>query len=625
MGDRGQRRAEWASPMFSSLMGGLNVLRSSENRGKRTLAPGKGGGGVTVTFGRSHFSFRTKRREWIVILGLAFFLFFLSFPFAILTLGALMIPVYATMLVVLDVWNGWAVLDLARASWEARRHPRALAVHVGLLAPALLAVAGWLSPPDIFNRPKTPVAGAALFALIYSIAQVVFTGRRTHRDFFAPVYNLFNLVFLSAWVTAEGSTGSDPGPLTYAFAHSVGLFQMLNISFVAGWGPFFVLPSYLPKLKGLRWSPGTPQGRGFGFLLRRLPPTLQGGVRKAAWGISKASGGLVIYATVALLLLFPLAVGSTGSFYAIDPTTLPHHPTLGVHFAATGGAFTGVTRAPPNWRDLVAREVTDARALGLDYVRYDLQVELLQDASSLGALDEALCAVRAGGLDVILSPYGSSGWAGSHPSFEELNRTIAEEAVFLAERYQPAYLFPFYEPNGQVAINLGHGMPTATWVGAIEDVAERIKDASPSTRVLIEVSDGPQGPELFASLMATPAPIDAVGFDLYPGGADDLSKVDVYADIARTNPSRQFWISEFGLDTIQYGEVAQARILAKLLSQGSTRWNVTGYCVWGLEDNTGIGLDKTLLVGLGITTLEGRRKAAFDTYRDYITALRSGP
>ncbi len=580
---------------------------------------------MSTAFGRNRFALRTRRREWLAIVGIAVLLFLVSFPFAILTLGALMVPVYATMLVVLDVWNGWVVVDLARTSWDARRDPRAMVVRLGLLAPALLALAGWLGPPDIFNRPKTPLAGAALFALVYSIAQFVLTGRRTHRDFFAPVYNLFNLVFLSAWVAAEGSTGKDPGPLTYAFAHSVGLFQMLNISFVAGWGPFFVLPSYLPKVKGLRWPLGSPQGRGFGFLVRRLPGAIGSGVRKAAWGFSKASGGLVVYATVALLLLLPLAASSTGSFYAIDPTTLARRATSGVHFAATAGTFTGVTRAPPNWRDLVAREVEDARALGLDCVRYDLQVELLQDPSSLAALDDAVAAVRTGGLDIILSPFGSNAWGGSHPSFEELNRTIADEAVFLAARYRPAYLFPFYEPNGQVAINLGHGMPTAAWVGAIDDVAKRVKDASPSTRVLIEVSDGPQGPEIFASLMATPAPIDAVGFDLYPGGADDLSKVEGYAELARANPSRQFWISEFGLDTIQYGEVAQARILAKLLSQGSTRWNVTGYCVWGLEDNTGIGLDKTLLVGLGITTLEGRRKAAFDTYRDYITALRSGP
>ena len=53
--------------------------------------------------------------------------------------------------------------------------------------------------------------------------------------------------------------------------------------------------------------------------------------------------------------------------------------------------------------------------------------------------------------------------------------------------------------------------------------------------------------------------VDAVGFDLYPSSASDLAKVDAYDAVARAHPEKEFWISEFGLETIQFGQEAQAR------------------------------------------------------------------
>src|SRR3990172_8752954 len=79
---------------------------------------------------------RRRGRGWAVILGVAVLLVPASLVVTSLTGGALGIVVYAGLLILLTVWNAWAVLDLARAMWFARVHRKALGIHVGLLAVA---------------------------------------------------------------------------------------------------------------------------------------------------------------------------------------------------------------------------------------------------------------------------------------------------------------------------------------------------------------------------------------------------------------------------------------------------------------------------------------------------------
>ncbi|OGS48783.1 MAG: hypothetical protein A3K68_00165 [Euryarchaeota archaeon RBG_16_68_13] len=588
---------------------------------EKAMRPATPSGGVSVPVAPPPRPAKRRRREGALILGVAVLLVPASLVVTSLTGGALGIVVYAGLLILLTVWNAWAVLDLARAVWFARAHRRALGVHVGLLAGALAAALLWGAGLDLSTKPRAPLFVAAALSLAYTVLQLFLSARRSRRDLLAPFYNLFNVVFLAVYLAAE-QPATAVGNLPLAFARSVALFQFLNIHFVAAFGPFLLLPSFLPKLKGLKWPPGAPEGPGFGELLGRRRPTVRRWLHPPARIVSTAAGGFVVYAAVALLVFLPFGYATVASFNGIDPAALPYGVQPGTEFAATAGSLTDIVRPPANWPALVERERALAAELDLDFLRFDLKTEFLRDPTSLAALDRAVADIRSDGRDVILSPFGADSWSSSRPTFEDLNRTIADDAVFLADRYHPAYLFPFFEPNGQVAINLGHGMPTASWVGAVESVAPRVKAASPATRILIEVASGTQGLELAAALFASPAPIDAVGFDLYPQSASDLDQVDAYAEIARAHPAREFWISEFGLDAIQFGADAQARFLAAVLSRGSTRWNVAGFSVWALEDNAGLGMDKVLQSALGLTTLEGQRRPAFAVYRDAIAAIR---
>ncbi len=562
-----------------------------------------------------------RRREWALILGVAVLLVPVSVIVTSLTGGALGVLAYAVLLVLLTLWNAWVVLDLARATWFARGHRKALGVHTGLLAVALAAGILWGSGFDLATKPRAPLFVAAALSLTFTVLQLFLSARRSRRDFLAPFYNLFNVVFLAVFLAAEQPAAS-VGSLPLAFARSVALFQVLNIHVVAAFGPFLMLPSFLPKLKGLKWPPGAPEGPGFGELLGRRRPAVRRWLHPPARAVSTAAGAFVVYAAVALMVFLPIGYVTVASFNGIDPAALPYGLQPGTEFAATAGSLTDVVRAPADWAALVDRERMFAAELDLDFLRFDLKTEFLRDPASLAALDRAVADIRSDGRDVILSPFGADAWSSSRPTFDDLNRTIADDAVLLADRYHPAYLFPFFEPNGQVAINLGHGMPTASWAGAIEAVARRIKAASPATRVLIEVASGAQGLELAAALFASPAPIDAIGVDLYPQSLSDLDQVDAYAEIARAHPAREFWISEFGLDAIQFGANAQARFLAAVLSRGSTRWSVAGFCVWALEDNAGLGMDKVLQSALGLTTLDGQRRPAFAVVRDAIAAIR---
>lgn len=272
-------------------------------------------------------AFGSRRREWLAILGLALVLIPLALFAMVLTRGALTTVTYLGLLALLSLWNASVVLDLLRAAWASCRQRLPLALRLALLSLALPSALLWGLPLDLPGRPKGPLVVAALLALAYTAAQLVVTARRSRRDYFAPIYNLFNLAFLAAFAAAEGGPPPGIGALPYLLAHGVGMFQMINISFAASLAPVFILPSYLPKVKGLRW-PGVAEGHGFDGFLRRIP-RLRPALHWAAWAVSKASGALVLYSAICLLVLSPLAAAGVVSFWAADPHGLAYPPGPG--------------------------------------------------------------------------------------------------------------------------------------------------------------------------------------------------------------------------------------------------------------------------------------------------------
>jgi hypothetical protein len=293
-------------------------------------------------------------------------------------------------------------------------------------------------------------------------------------------------------------------------------------------------------------------------------------------------------------------------------------PRPGFEFGAVGRAFTDQAEPVASWQSVVDDEVARAKELGLQLIRYDLQTELLSSEDDLARLDVAVAEIRAAGMDVMLSPFGSGHWEGLHPSFGALVERIRNDTLLLVDRYSPAWVLPFYEPNGQVAVNLGRMAPVGDWVAAIDSLGREVRARSNHTRILIEVANEPvQGHKLVEALSAPGLAIDAIGFDLYPGNSHDLEVIKGYRDRA-TNPALAFWISEFGVETVMFGQRAQSRAISSVVSRASGPLNATGLCVWTLLDDTVIPSN------MGLVGRTGEPKEAFGTLRDAIRAVRGG-
>ncbi|NIP33944.1 MAG: hypothetical protein GWN18_03325, partial [Thermoplasmata archaeon] len=258
------------------------------------------------------------------------------------------------------------------------------------------------------------------------------------------------------------------------------------------------------------------------------------------------------------------------------------------------------------------------RELGLDHIRYDLHKEFIDDPREMPRLEAGIAEIREAGLDVILSPFGSARWESDPPSFDELVAEIQRETYLLVEAFEPAWVFPFFEPNGQVRVNLGGFAPVEDWMEVINETGTRVRELSNRTRVLIEVAIEPeQGLDLVRGLSEPGMAIDAIGVDLYPISAGDLDKLDPYREAA-TNDQLGFWISEFGVETVMSGHGGQARALSEVLVSATDGLDADGICVWALLDDT------VLPSNLGIVARNEDEKEAHRVLMEAIDQIRSG-
>jgi hypothetical protein len=290
-------------------------------------------------------------------------------------------------------------------------------------------------------------------------------------------------------------------------------------------------------------------------------------------------------------------------------------------FAVVGAALTDTTSPPPDYPATIDEEVQLAKGLGVQLLRYDIQLELLESSEGRASIAYAIHAAHQAGLGVVLSPFGRHSWGGQAVGAAELNLTLQNETAWLASEFRPDWIFPFYEPNGQLQSDLGHPLTTSAWMPMIAAASREVKELSPRTQVLIEVADGPQGLDLVRAVARIPD-VDALGFDLYPTSASRISEANAYAAAWHSASTKPFWISEAGLGSIVFGEEAQANFYGAAVANAFGPWNASGFCAWGLQDNVGEGLGPHLLNSLGLVAFDGREKPSYDAYRLAIASVR---
>ncbi|UCC92528.1 MAG: hypothetical protein JSW25_07630 [Thermoplasmata archaeon] len=577
------------------------------------------------------------RRRGLVISALVVTPIMLAF-LAAGGLGVIGLGGYLVVFFLLVLWNFFA-------AWRAINNRRA--TFGGLLAPVNLAFAsGYVMVFLVWGPGVIYMWGSdrALWALAYAVAATMTiyqlwrapSTRRLRNHLFA-VYNVVGTLAVAAWAMADvGSPGV--WPLTVA-AQSWGITQALLYMWGAYFAPIFFLPPLLvyevaiyqdeeedpqvsvdpdtgvvhiaseDSLAAAIGDGGAPDGPPAPVVItaRRGPVR-----RVTSFAFDSLLGGLVVF-----LVVFS-AVGTINlvSWNDLDdPSDAVYGSDPDFEFAAMGRAFTDRRFSVDGWREVVAAEIEHANELGLDYIRYDLHKEFIDDGFEMAKLNESIIDIRRAGMDVILSPFGSVRWEGDPPSFEELVAEIKRETYLLVETFEPAWVFPFFEPNGQVRVNLGGFAPVEDWVEVINQTGTRVRELSDHTLVLIEVAIEPeQGIALVEALSEPGLAIDAIGVDLYPLSAGDLDKLGPYREAA-TNEELEFWLGEFGVETVLSGHKGQARALSDVLVRASDGLDADGICVWALMDDT------VLPSNLGLVARNGEEKEAYWVLQDAIDAI----
>ncbi len=533
----------------------------------------------------------------------------------LLGLGGYVVIVFAVV-----VWNFAALFRATTNRYTSFRGlfaPWNLAV---LLAYGFVFVVWGIYVLDLWAEDRMWYAlGYAVAAAVAASAMLTEARTRRLRNHLILAYNIIGTLALGAWAAAD--QGSDGGLVLGAVAQGWGVVQTLLFTWGAYFAPIFFLPPLLliePRTEvapsGTQESPDGPDPEGADGVSAQQKG--RGPVRRlSSWGMDGALGAMVV-----LLVLFSVVGGGNIASWndLPDPVDAVYAQRDDFEFAAVGRAFTDRGDPTATWRSVVDQEIQRAKDLGLDHIRYDLQRELLNNPDHLDKLDVAVGLIRDAGLDVMLSPFGSGGWEADHPTFMELVEEVGRETRVLVQRYEPAWVLPFFEPNGQTAVNLGRMADVEDWVAVIDALAREVHAMSNRTRVLIEVAMEPeQGLELVEALSDDGLAIDALGVDLYPMSADVLDDLDDYRRRA-TNPDLGFWISEFGVESVLSGRVGQARALSSVLARATGELNGTGICVWSLLDDT------VLPSNLGIVGRDGGPKAAYGVLKEAIEQVRGG-
>jgi len=552
-------------------------------------------------------------------------------------LGVIGLGGYLVAFSAMVIWNFFA-------TWRTITNRRG--TFKGMLAPYNLAfIAGYALVFLVWGPGAIYMWGSdrGLWALAYAVAAAMTivqvwrqhdTRRFRHHLFI--VYNVVGALAVGAWAAADlGSPGV--WPLTVA-AQGWGITQALLYMWGAYFAPIFFLPPllvYEPYIlredevdQQVSVDPDTGVVRIASEANMAAMPSVAPAPMAAPRSIKKKRGTVrrvssftfdfLLGGLVVFLLLFNVvgAINLASWNDLPDPDDAEYGADPDFEFAAMGRAFTDRRFAVDDWLDVVEMEVRHARKLGLDHIRYDLHQEFIDDPREMAKLTAAISLIRGSGMDVILSPFGSAHWEGNPPSFDALVKEIQRETYLLVEMYEPAWVFPFFEPNGQVRVNLGGFAPVDRWMAVIDETGTRVRELSNVTRVLIEVAIEPeQGIDLVKALSEPGMAIDAIGVDLYPLSAGDLDKLDPYREAA-TNEELEFWLGEFGVESLMSGHRGQARALSRVLVRATNDLDADGICVWALLDDT------VLPSNLGIVARNGEEKEAYLVLEDAIDAIR---
>ena len=331
------------------------------------------------------------------------------------------------------------------------------------------------------------------------------------------------------------------------------------------------------------------------------------------------SGAKGIYAMLAILLLV-FSFQAIGVMNSYGPYTSKNYDPI---FSPRLNFETGVTLTSISYSDVTLSgyetefqsELEALKELNVSTVKLDVRQEILDN--NLTGFKQAMSTLKSNGFKIMLTTYGysSPNWAYQNISFSEYTDTLENQALTLLEECNPEYLIIYPEPFGFSTAYV-KDIPTINeWVTIINNTVNNLHSLSTDTEVGIKLSFNDFSDEynIFEPLWIN-STLDFIGIDYYIIHERDVEAINDYLDKIVPN-TKEFWIIEFGLSAVMYGERVQSGALTRMLEICANDPRVNGFVYFSL-------IDDTLAINTyGLIAETGHIRLIFLKYKEIIADL----
>ena len=331
------------------------------------------------------------------------------------------------------------------------------------------------------------------------------------------------------------------------------------------------------------------------------------------------NGAKGIYAMLAILLLvFSLqAIGVMSSYSSY--TSKNYDPM----FYLRPDFDTGVTLTSISYSDAFLfdyesdfqNELDALLELNVSTVKIDVRQEILDN--NLTEFKQAMNELKSNGFKIMLTTYGYSSpeWVYQNISFSEYTETLENQAITLLEECNPEYLIIYPEPFGFSTAYLKEVPTIETWVTAINNTVNHLHSLSNDTEVGVKLSFNGFSDEynIFEPLWIN-STLDFMGIDYYIIHERDIEEISDYLDKIILN-EKEFWIIEFGLSAVMYGERVQTGALTRMLEICANDTRVNGFVYFSLTDDT------YTINTYGLIAETGHKRLIFFKYKETIAKI----
>ncbi|MBD3189547.1 MAG: hypothetical protein GF308_02835 [Candidatus Heimdallarchaeota archaeon] len=328
--------------------------------------------------------------------------------------------------------------------------------------------------------------------------------------------------------------------------------------------------------------------------------------------------GVGIFVMIGLLLLCPVMIAGNISMNVLpshQKTSFATNPNMKICFQGSVFSTTDVNGYfTNNWEEELEAEINWAKELHATHLRYDLKTRAIENNYSREILETGIPQIQAEGIKLVINIAG-----GFSITQKEYFNDVYEDASYIAQTFQPEYMIIFDELNGQLLNSIQQPTQLESWFPRFQNVSTKIRSLSPNTKIISSILSLGNGLDYFNTILKANLTNDVFGLSFFPvlfGWR--INNLLAYTQaFHQTNTSQEFWLTAFGMETLNYGESAQAKFLTKILSMASNseELNVDGICIYSLRDNTGFTLQRGLISHLGLVYYNGRKKKAFDVVK----------